>query len=285
MVDGASRHLFSKGEKNAASLFSFNFRTLLASLHAASRAHRSCHSGCAFCGIQVFFGDTKTPQGFFGDTKVFFWDTKGFLEDTKKCSWLFRKSHEVSSIVKLLMTFSKVKSGKGGGSTVGGPKAAAKRPEGGGPEPRKSEGPEWWGSGGWLWASSREISVVFSRLLWIPVNLITIGYSLFSEVKGGLINCEIVLEILEGQKRQGWVLQQSVAQKQPQKQQQEHKQWHKQQEKHTKKKTQHTKQRKQSSRNNNTSSRNKKCSKNKRKNSTHNKSRTSSSKLFKQQHK
>ena len=40
----AGKHQFSKGEKNAASFFSFNFRLLLASLHAASRAHRSCHS-------------------------------------------------------------------------------------------------------------------------------------------------------------------------------------------------------------------------------------------------
>ena len=43
--DGAGRHQFSEGEKkNAALFFSFNFRMLLASLHDASRAHRSCHS-------------------------------------------------------------------------------------------------------------------------------------------------------------------------------------------------------------------------------------------------
>ena len=35
---GAGKHLFSDGEKNAALFFSFNLRTLLASLHAASRA-------------------------------------------------------------------------------------------------------------------------------------------------------------------------------------------------------------------------------------------------------
>ena len=35
---------FSEGEKNAALLFSLNFRTPLASLHAVSRAPRSCHS-------------------------------------------------------------------------------------------------------------------------------------------------------------------------------------------------------------------------------------------------
>ena len=42
--DGASRHQFSEGEKNALLFFSFNFRTFWASFHAASRAHRSCHS-------------------------------------------------------------------------------------------------------------------------------------------------------------------------------------------------------------------------------------------------
>ena len=41
--DGAGRHQFSEGEKNDALFFSSNFRMLLASLHAASRAHRSCH--------------------------------------------------------------------------------------------------------------------------------------------------------------------------------------------------------------------------------------------------
>ena len=40
----AGRHLFSEGEKNAVLFFSFNFRTLLASFHAASRAPSSCHS-------------------------------------------------------------------------------------------------------------------------------------------------------------------------------------------------------------------------------------------------
>ena len=39
----AGRHLFSEGEKNVALFFSFNFDTLLASFHDASRAHRSCH--------------------------------------------------------------------------------------------------------------------------------------------------------------------------------------------------------------------------------------------------
>ena len=41
----------------------------------------------------------------------------------------------------------------------------------------------------------------------------------FSEVNGGLINCEIVLDILEGQKRHGWFFNgRRAATKQPQKQ-------------------------------------------------------------------
>ena len=49
----AGKHLFSEGEKNAAFFFSLNFRTLLASLHAASRAPRSCHSVFKFWRIGV----------------------------------------------------------------------------------------------------------------------------------------------------------------------------------------------------------------------------------------
>ena len=40
----AGKHLFSEGEKNVALSCSFNFNTLLASFHAASRAPCSCHS-------------------------------------------------------------------------------------------------------------------------------------------------------------------------------------------------------------------------------------------------
>ena len=46
LVD-AGRHLFSEGEKNGVLCFSLIFRMFLASLHAASRAHRSCHSVCS----------------------------------------------------------------------------------------------------------------------------------------------------------------------------------------------------------------------------------------------
>ena len=54
--------------------------------------------GCAFLGVQIFRG-----------TKVFSWDTKCFF-----------------GIQKLFLTFPEVKSGNGGGSTVGNPKEAAK---------------------------------------------------------------------------------------------------------------------------------------------------------------
>ena len=40
----AGRHQFSESERNVVLCFSFNFRIFLASLRAASRAHRSCHS-------------------------------------------------------------------------------------------------------------------------------------------------------------------------------------------------------------------------------------------------
>ena len=40
----AGRHLFSEGEKTVALSCSFNFNTLLASFHAASRAPCFCHS-------------------------------------------------------------------------------------------------------------------------------------------------------------------------------------------------------------------------------------------------
>ena len=43
-VDGAGRHQFPEGEKNAVLFVSFIFWIFLASLRAASRAHRSCHS-------------------------------------------------------------------------------------------------------------------------------------------------------------------------------------------------------------------------------------------------
>ena len=44
IFDGEGRHHFSVSEKKVDSCFSFSFRIFFASLHAASRAHRSCHS-------------------------------------------------------------------------------------------------------------------------------------------------------------------------------------------------------------------------------------------------
>ena len=44
------------------------------------------------------------------------------------------------------------------------------------------------------------------------MNFITIGFLLFAR-NGELINCTIVLDILEGQKQQGWVFQRTTAQK------------------------------------------------------------------------
>ena len=43
-ADGAGRHQFSETKKNVVLCFSFIVWIFLASLHAASRAHRSCHS-------------------------------------------------------------------------------------------------------------------------------------------------------------------------------------------------------------------------------------------------
>ena len=46
--------LFSEGEKKAALFFSFIFMMLLASFHAASRAHRSCHSVSSWDRSSIF---------------------------------------------------------------------------------------------------------------------------------------------------------------------------------------------------------------------------------------
>ena len=45
---------------------------------------------------------------------------------------------------------------------------------------------------------------------------IDIWFLIFCEVKGRLINCKIVLVVLEGEKRQGWVSQRSMTQKRQQ---------------------------------------------------------------------
>ena len=48
------RHQFSESEKNAVLFFSFNLRISFASLHAASRAHRSCHSVSTWDRSSIF---------------------------------------------------------------------------------------------------------------------------------------------------------------------------------------------------------------------------------------
>ena len=68
-----------------------------------------------FFGYKSLFWDTIF---FFGIQNAFFGIQKFVLD--------FFGGLRVSSIVKLLLTFGKVKNGKGGVSTVGDPKAAAK---------------------------------------------------------------------------------------------------------------------------------------------------------------
>ena len=52
----------------------------------------------------------------------------------------------------------------------------------------------------------------FQAFFEIPVNFISIDHLLFAS-NGELINCKIIIDILEGQKRQGWVFQRSTTQK------------------------------------------------------------------------
>ena len=52
----AGRHLCYESEKNVALWCSFNLNTFLVSFHAASRAHRSCHSVFFFRPILKFWG-------------------------------------------------------------------------------------------------------------------------------------------------------------------------------------------------------------------------------------
>ena len=153
---------------------------------------------CFLVTVQKSFLGYKRPkcfclgyQSFFGYT-IFFWDTKhSFLT--------FSAVKGVLSMLELFLTIWKVRSGKGGSSTVGGPKAAAKaaskaaaetaakakRHEGGAPEGPEGRAPEGWRSERWgarisrfcsfsrlkfhslcSRASSRGISVVFSMLFW-----------------------------------------------------------------------------------------------------------------------
>ena len=102
----ATKHLFSEGEKNAALFFSFNLRTLLAILHAASRAHHSCHSVSSWDRSSNFGalvlrwwgspGQIIPSDGFW--SRMFAWRTTAFVNRTHRIGFrmseLFRKIDE-----------------------------------------------------------------------------------------------------------------------------------------------------------------------------------------------
>ena len=104
--DGAGRHLFSEGEKNVALFFSFNFRMLLGSLHAVSRAHRSCHSVSSWDRSSNFGalglrwwgspGQIIPSDGFWSGMSA--WRTTAFVNFTHRIGFrmfeLFRKIDE-----------------------------------------------------------------------------------------------------------------------------------------------------------------------------------------------
>ena len=68
---------------------------------------------------------TLTGDVIFLDTKVLLWGYKLLLWDTKNVLDIFG-GQGASPIVQLFLTFWKVKSGKGWGSTVGDPKSSRK---------------------------------------------------------------------------------------------------------------------------------------------------------------
>ena len=99
----AGRHLFSEGEKNVALLFSFNFNTLLASFHAASRAPCSCHSASSWdrpsnfgaLGLRWWgsHGQMYPSEGFW--SRILVWRAIAFVNSTRWIGFrmfeLFRK--------------------------------------------------------------------------------------------------------------------------------------------------------------------------------------------------
>ena len=105
-VDGAGRHLFSESEKNAVLSLSFNFRMLLANFHAASRAHRSCHSVSSWDRAPNFGalglrwwgspGQIIPSDGFW--SRMLAWRTTAFVNLTHRIGFrtfeLFRKVDE-----------------------------------------------------------------------------------------------------------------------------------------------------------------------------------------------
>ena len=104
--DGAGRHQFSESEKNAASYFSYIFRMPLASLHAASLAHRSCHSVSSWDRSSNFGalglrwwgspGQIIPSEGF--RSRMYAWRATAFVNFTRRIGFrmseLFRKIDE-----------------------------------------------------------------------------------------------------------------------------------------------------------------------------------------------
>ena len=104
--DGAGRHQFSEGQKNDALFFSFNFRTLLASLHAASRAPCSFYSVSSWDRSSKFGamglrwwgspGQIIPSEGFW--SRMSAWRTTAFVNCTHRIGFcvseLFRKIDE-----------------------------------------------------------------------------------------------------------------------------------------------------------------------------------------------
>ena len=103
----AGRHLFFEGEKNAALFFSFNFRILLATFHAASRAPCSCHSVSSWdrssnfeaLGLRCWWGSPGqiyTSEGFW--SRMLARHTTAFVNRTHRIGFrmfeLFRKIDE-----------------------------------------------------------------------------------------------------------------------------------------------------------------------------------------------
>ena len=85
-VDGAGRHLFSEGEKNAALFFSYNFKIFLANFHAASRAHHSCEGSRNFCKLLCVSWEVFVLHGY----DWIHWVAKSCT--TTAYRWLFRDS-------------------------------------------------------------------------------------------------------------------------------------------------------------------------------------------------
>ena len=101
-----NRHQVSEGEKNVALFFSINFRVLSASVHAASRAHRSCHfvsswdrsSNFGALGLRWWGspGQIIPSDGFW--SRMSAWRTTAFVNWTHRIGFrvfeLFRKIDE-----------------------------------------------------------------------------------------------------------------------------------------------------------------------------------------------